>query len=145
LSKNTSIYLVARYYKKPRDHVNTSKKGWMDNPDNIRWDEKVGFTRGLKSKDQDAQVILNLSDKVVQRNTFNTGKTFDEIFRYFFENYHQYLLPVMQQIDPDYLQALANKLTEELEEKIPEAVEAVDKTIKAAKVFDAEYEEVQAK
>ena len=132
------IFLVAQYFMKPRDHVNTSKKGWMDNPDNIRWDEKVGVTRGLKTRDHSSQVILDLGEKKIVRNTFQSGKNFDEIFRYFLTGYSQYLAPVMIQLDPDYMKAIVEEIQGELdalpkdgEVPVAEAVEVVDEEVKA--------------
>lgn len=115
MSKSKGIFLIGQYYMKPRDHVNTSKSGWMKDPANIRWDEKVEFTRSIRNRDANAQVILNLSNKTVVRNTFNSGKSFDEVFAYFFENYSKYLIPLMGQLDPDYLQGLADKMTQEVD------------------------------
>ena len=103
MSKPKDIYLVAKYMTKPKDHVNTSRKGWMNDPDNIRYDESMEIVRGLRSRDVNAQVVLNLSKKIVERNSFKTEKNFDEIFMYFFTNYNKYLLPVMGELDPDYL------------------------------------------
>lgn len=120
MSKSKGIFLVAQYSMKPRDHVNTSVKGWMENPDNIRWDEQVSISRGLKSRDMNAQVVLNLSEKCIQRNTFNSGTTFDDIFKYFFENYSTYITQVMAQIDPEYLSTQVEEMQKALDE-IPEA------------------------
>jgi hypothetical protein len=113
---------------KPKSHVNTSRKGWMDNPDNIRYDEQVAITRGLRTKDMHAQVILDLSSKVIVKNSFNTGKSFDEVFRYFLENYTEYMAQTMSQLDPVYLADLAKLMEAEMQpmpETAPEAV-AVD-------------------
>jgi hypothetical protein len=130
MSKQKGIYLVARYYMKPQDRVNTSKAGWMNDPNNIRWDESMVVTRGLKPKDNSAQVILNLSEKTVIRNTFGTQKTFDEVFRYFFNGYSNYLIPVMGQLDPGYLDQLAETIKAEM---------ANDE-----QPLDVKYEEIQA-
>jgi hypothetical protein len=133
MSRPKDIYLVAKYMTKPKDHVNTSKKGWMQDPANIRYDESMEVVRGLRSRDVDAQVVLNLSRKTVERNSFKTEKTFDEIFQYFFINYSQYLIPVIGQLDPDYLNAIAQDMKKTLESTQD------DKTV------DVEYEEVAAK
>lgn len=117
MSKEKPIFLVAQYSMKPRDHVNTSVKGWMENTDNIRWDEQVAVTRGLKSRDMNAQVVLDLSNKKIERNTFNTDKSFDDVFRYFFVNYNQYVTEVMRQLDPEYLTQLVDLMEKELEEE----------------------------
>lgn len=148
MSKTKGIFLVAQYYKKPQPHVNTSKKGWMDNPANIRWDEQMLVTRGLKSKDSNAQVILNLGEKTVVRNTFSQDKTFDELFIYFLNGYSQYLVPVMGQLDRAYLEAIAAELQAQLppetmtdaEMKTAQAAQ----TIQPADVIDVKYEEIKA-
>ena len=125
MSKPKGIFLVAIYAMKPKSHVNTSRKGWMDNPDNIRYDEQVAITRGLRTKDMHAQVVLDLSSKVIVKNSFNTGKSFDEIFRYFLENYTEYMAQTMSQLDPVYLADLAKLMEAEMQEMPAEAV-AVD-------------------
>lgn len=146
MSKEKGIYLVAKYFMKPQAHVNTSKAGWMDNPENIRWDEQMLVTRGLKSKDNSAQVILNLSEKSVVRNTFTQGKTFDEVFIYFLNGYSQYLVPVMGQLDREYLEAIAAELQTQLppETMTDEEMKAAQAAQSSNQIVDAEYEEVKA-
>jgi hypothetical protein len=146
VSKEKGIYLVAKYFMKPQAHVNTSKAGWMDNPENIRWDEQMLVTRGLKPKDNSAQVILNLSEKSVVRNTFTQGKTFDEVFIYFLNGYSQYLVPVMGQLDREYLEAIAAELQTQLppETMTDEEMKAAQAAQSSNQIVDAEYEEVKA-
>ena len=137
MSKPKGIFLVAQYFQKPKDHVNTSVKGWMDNPDNIRYDEKVAIVRGLKNKDMHAQIILNLGEKSVEKNSFNGTKNFDTIFTYFFTNYDKYITQVMGQIDPSYLSSIVDKMEAELAKEDP-AVDVV------ASVVEPEVEEAKA-
>lgn len=145
MSKDKGIFLVAQYFKKPQAHVNTSKKGWMDNPDNIRWDEQMLVTRGLKNKDANAQVILNLSEKTVVRNTFSQGKTFDEVFIYFLNGYSQYLVPVMGQLDRSYLENIAKELEAQLPpETMTDAEMKAAQAAESNQVVDVAYEEVKA-
>lgn len=141
MSKQKGIYLIANYFKKPKDGVNTSKAGWMDDPANIRYDEKVEIARGLRPKDINAQVVVNLGDKIVERNTLNGNKNFDEIFKYFFANYSQYVTTVMAQIDPAYMDELVASLEKEMQE-----AEAAEEAAKAEIIQDAEIinENVQA-
>jgi hypothetical protein len=122
MSKPKGIFLVAQYFAKPKRHVKTQVKGWMDHPDNIQWDEKVEITRGLKTRDLHAQVILDLSNKRVERNTYQTGKTFDEIFKYFFANYSDYITKVMAQLDPVYMTSVLDELQAELDNVQPAIV-----------------------
>jgi hypothetical protein len=122
MSKPKGIFLVAQYFAKPKRHVKTQVKGWMDHPDNIQWDEKVEITRGLKTRDLHAQVILDLSNKRVERNTYQTGKSFDEIFKYFFANYSDYITKVMAQLDPVYMTSVLDELQAELDNVQPAIV-----------------------
>ena len=123
--KNKNIYIVAYYYKKPKPHVNTSQKGWMDNPDNVRWDEKVGITRGISKKDIQAHVIVNLSEKRVERNNLNGNKDFEQIFQYFFAGYSKYITEVMGQLDPAYLEHMVNVWEADLK-SMPDEENVVD-------------------
>ena len=125
MSKDTSIYIVASYYKKPKDRVNTSKAGWMNDPNNIRYDEQVAITMGLGKKEVQAHVIVNLSKKTVERNTLNNNKDFDLLFQYFFTNYSKYITEVMGRLDPAYLQNMVDVMEADLG-KMPEEENIVD-------------------
>ena len=117
---------MAFYGMKPKDHVNTSVKGWIDNLDNIRYDERIEITRGIKKNSNAAKVIVNLSDKTIERNTWNNDADFNLLFKYFFASYHKYIIEVMTQLDPVYLEQIVNELEVEM---------------KAAGTWDAEESE----
>jgi hypothetical protein len=104
------VHLVAHYFQKPKDGVNTSKKGWMNDPANIRWDEKVEIVRNLRARDRSAQVVLDLVNKKVLTNSFTGEKDFDQLFEYYFLNYNKYVTPVMAQIDSNYVYALIDRI-----------------------------------
>ena len=114
---------------KPRPGVNTTVKGWMNNKDNLRYDERVEVTRGLKKDVTAANIILNFSNKTVEKNGFNGDKDFKSLFKYFFGGYHQYITQVMSQLDPDYLKEILDEL--EAEMKAAEAEEKKDEAIPA--------------
>jgi hypothetical protein len=129
----TKVHLVAHYYQKPKDGVNTSKKGWMEDANNLRWDEKVEIVRNLRNRDRTAQVILDLVNKKVINNSFTGEKDFDKLFEYYFLNYNQYVTTVMAQLDSDYVYALINRIEGEIdsaEEKVKDAV-IVDEKVQA--------------
>lgn len=113
----SKLHLVARYFQRPKPHVNTSRKGWMDNPDNIQWDEQVEVVRNLRNRDQQAQVILDLRNKTILRNSFQTDKSFDEVFEYFYLNYNDYINKIMSRLDPEYLQNTVDRLQKQLDEE----------------------------
>lgn len=130
MAKEKDIYFVAFYYMKPRPGVNTAIKGWMEDKSNLRYDERVEVTRGLKKDSHAANILLNMSKKTVERNRFNDDKDFKNLFKYFFGGYHQYITQVMTQLDPDYLKSILDELEAEMEatkseeEKKDEAVQA---------------------
>jgi hypothetical protein len=114
---------------KPKDHVNTSVKGWMGNPDNIRYDERIEITRGIKKNANSAKVIMNLSAKAIERNSWNNDADFNLLFKYFFASYHKYIIEVMTQLDPVYLDKIVNELEAEMKAagtlEEPEAINTV--------------------
>jgi len=114
MSKPKGIFLIAQYTQKPKEGVNTSVRGWMENPNNIRWDERVEISRGLRTRDMHAQVILDLTQRRVEQNSFNGTRDFDTVFKYFLNNYSEYIARVMSQLDPDYLRKLADDMEQEL-------------------------------
>ena len=109
--KIKDIHLLAFYTQRPRPGVKTHIKGWMENPDNYMYDERIEFTKGLDSKDhQYAGIILNLNQKKVVRNRFdNDQRDFDALFKYFLEAYPQYVIQVMAQLDMPYLEQFVPK------------------------------------
>ena len=121
---NKNIYLGAFYSMKPRPRVNTTVKGWMNDPNNIQWDERIEITRGTKRNSVDAKILLNLSNKTVDRNQWGDNRSFDDMFKYFFKGYHQYVTTVMTQLDAEYF----NRMLDEMiaEEKEAESNEEVE-------------------
>lgn len=122
MSKDNCIYIVASYYKKPKDHVNTSKAGWMKDPNNIRYDEQVAITKGLGKKEIQAHVVVNLSEKRVVRNSLNDNKDFELLFKYFFTNYSKYITEVMAKLDPGYLQHMVDVMEADLNSRPEEQI-----------------------
>jgi hypothetical protein len=86
-----NIYLVARYIQKPKNPKLTAQPGYMSNPDNIDYEEEMFVAQGFKNRYLNHHVILNLTEQKVIKNTFNSGKTFEEIFNYFYNTYSDYL------------------------------------------------------
>lgn len=129
MAKEKDIYLVAFYYMKPKPGVNTSVKGWMNDKSNLRYDERVEVTRGLKKDTTAANIILNFSKKTVEKNAFNGDKDFKSLFKYFFGGYHQYITQVMTQLDPEYLTAVLDELEQEM--KAAQAEEKKDEEVPA--------------
>jgi hypothetical protein len=93
-----SVYLIAYYSIKPK-YKNTNKAGWMDNADNVQWDEQIAVANKLKPRDlQTAKVILDLAKRTVYRNSWNSERSFDDLFEHYYDGYKKYLDPVIQQL-----------------------------------------------
>ncbi|CAB5215069.1 hypothetical protein UFOVP190_381 [uncultured Caudovirales phage] len=103
--KTKDLHLIAFYVQKPRQGVQTQIAGWMKDPNNFQYDERVEFTKGLSAKDsQFAGVVLNLSKKTVVTNRYNKDqKDFDSLFKYFLEAYPKHVATVMAELDVEYL------------------------------------------
>jgi len=82
---------VAQYVARPKDPRQTVQPGYMTNPDNIEWDERMYITRGLRDKDAEMNVVLNLTEQKIVKNSFNTAATFEEIFTHFYKAYGDYI------------------------------------------------------
>lgn len=114
--KKQKIYLVANYITRPKDPKMTHVAGYMKNPDNYQYDEQVQVSTRVRDKDiLSAKIIMNLSDKTVDKNAFNSNKDFNELFKYFFEGYHKYITEVMTKLDPEYLSSMVEQMQSELD------------------------------
>jgi hypothetical protein len=89
-------YIFAKYLAKPRDPTKTHIKGYMTDPKNVRYDELVGFSVGLKNKDYDNQIILDIDGQKVVKNTMNENNDWSQLMNYFMGAYEKQLLDFMQ-------------------------------------------------
>ena len=113
--KTKSIYLVAHYITRPKNPKMTHIPGYMKDPANHQYDEQVQVSTRLRSKDiTGAKIIIDLSAKQVQKNSFNGNKNFNELFKYFFKGYHKYITDVMVQLDAEYF----NKMLDEMQTEV---------------------------
>ena len=98
--KAPKVYLVAYYMMKPKhNRVNTSVRGWMDNSDNVAYEEQIAVTTKLKPKDiNTAKIILDLGSRTVYRNGWGDNKSFEQLFSHFYSGYQKYLDPVIAQL-----------------------------------------------
>lgn len=114
--KNQSIYLVAHYVTRPRDPKKTHIPGYMKDPANHQYDEQVQISTRLRNQDKlMAKIILNLSNKQVEKNSFNDNKNFNELFKYFFKGYHKYVTEVMSKLDIEYFNQMLDEMQVELD------------------------------
>lgn len=112
--KKQNIFLVAHYVTRPRDPKKTHIPGYMKDPANLQYDEQVQISTRLRKQDVNAKIIINLSQKIVQQNSFNNNKNFNEMFKYFFKGYHKYVTEVMSKLDPEYFNQMLDEMQAEL-------------------------------
>lgn len=94
-----SIYLIAQYSIRPQRNVKTQLAGWMSDPNNVSYDESIAIARKLKPRDhQTSKIILDFTDRKVVKNTWNDGKSFDELFSYFYQGYPNYINPILKEL-----------------------------------------------
>ena len=123
--KKKSIYLVAHYVTRPRDPKKTHIPGYMKDPANHQYDEQVQVSTRLRQHDtNNAKVIMNLSTKIVEKNSFNGKKDFNELFKYFFKGYHKYITDVMVQLDAEYFNKMLDEMQAEVDAGKHEETEA---------------------
>jgi hypothetical protein len=99
MSRPKKVHLVAQYFARPRKKHATAVAGYMKDVNNIQWDEQVNITVGLKDRDLvNSRIVLNISDQSVVKNSFQTGKTFMELFQYFYTASPQEISQKLQQV-----------------------------------------------
>ena len=86
-----SIYLIAKYTGQPKDPAQTKIAGYMKDPANIEYEEQVYITRGLHNKQLVNQVILNLTEAKIIKNTFKNANNFEELFTHYYDGYAEYI------------------------------------------------------
>lgn len=88
MTKTKDRYMLVRYLQKPKDPKGSTKAGYMKNPDNVRFDEQVAFSVGIRSRDMvEYQVVLNLDQQKIEKNNLNENYDWNSIWGYFSRNY----------------------------------------------------------
>ena len=104
MPREKDIYLVARYLRVPRDPTQTSKKGYVKDDKNISYTESVALTRGLKNRDITANIILNLTQKRVEKCNFETNNGWEELAAYYAKAYPQYMKLIQSEPETDEIE-----------------------------------------
>jgi len=94
-----SIYLIASYSIKPKSGVRTQRAGWMDNTNNVSYDEGIAIARRIKTRDlQMSKIILDFTERKIVKNGWGDGRTFEELFSYFYQGYPNYINPILKEL-----------------------------------------------
>ena len=104
------LYVVATYYKVPKYPSKTSQKDYSKDDNNWAFNENVEIARVIKNRDlAQANIILNLTDKRVEKCNMRPDASYDDLYRYFKNNYPQYFQYVdAVEVKPDAEPAVAD-------------------------------------
>lgn len=117
MSKPKDIYIMATYTAKPRNPKMTRVAGYMTNPENLTYDERIAVSRGLRNKDLvNNNVVLNITKSAVEKNSFRTDKSFRELFEYFYENNAEYIGQALRELGVTVEKASTNESVPEQNE-----------------------------
>lgn len=103
MAKPKDIYIITQYMMRPREGVNTSKAGWHGIEGNVVWNEKILVTHGVKNSHRDSQVIVNVTQRRVERNSISKDGTVPNFWltwNYFIKHNGKYIKDAMDYIDP---------------------------------------------
>lgn len=81
----TAPYLVVTFIESPRENVNTSQAGWMNDPANIKTMEQVSVVDRINKKQKTAPIIINLLNGDVLSN--RTNRNDDDIVDHYINRY----------------------------------------------------------
>jgi hypothetical protein len=101
------MYLLAKYYKTPRDPRRTGEKGYLNNPENFQWDESVNFVLKADNRDiRDNNVVLDIFGQRLVKCSISgmeelANPDFQSVFAYFYKNYQQYFDRMFQAVGLD--------------------------------------------
>lgn len=86
-----NIYLLATYVARPKNPHQTSRAGYISDPNNIQYDENLEIVRGWRDRYLKYSVVLDLTEERVIKNSMAPGKTFAELFTHYHEGFGEYI------------------------------------------------------
>ncbi len=85
------LYMIAQYFQVPKNPRRTFTKEYGKDPNNLAFNESVIISRSVKNRDlSSANVILNITDKKVVKCNLRRDASYDDLYRYYKNNYPQY-------------------------------------------------------
>lgn len=93
------IYLLATYVARPKNPRQTSRAGYITNPDNIQYDENLEIVRGWRDRYMKYSVVLDLTNEKIIKNSFLKGKTFEELFKHYHEGFGEYIEQTVNELN----------------------------------------------
>ena len=93
------IYLLATYVARPKNPRQTSRAGYITDPDNIQYDENLEIVRGWRDRYMKYSVVLDLTNERVVKNSFLKEKTFEELFTHYHEGFGEYIEQTVDELN----------------------------------------------
>ncbi len=85
------IYLLATYVARPKNPRQTSRAGYITDPNNIQYDENLEIVREWRDRYLKYSVVLDITNKRVLKNSYHNRKTFEELFTHYHEGFGEYI------------------------------------------------------
>lgn len=92
---------MAQYVAQPKNPRQTAQPGYMSNPDNVRYDERVFVARGYRDRYMQNNVVLDLTEEKILKNSFRSERTFEAIFKHFYEGFGNYIDDCVKTLNED--------------------------------------------
>jgi hypothetical protein len=71
----------------------------MDHTNNVSYDESIAIARRIKTRDlQMSKIILDFTERKVVKNGWGDGRTFEDLFSYFYQGYPNYINPIINEL-----------------------------------------------
>lgn len=133
MSKQKNVYVLGKYSQKPRRPDQTFKPGYVKGEGNMQWDERVDVTVGLKNNDlRMAQIILNISEQKVVKNSFSNDKSFMELFQYFYTSSPHEMSQALKNCGITVSEPEEPKDEQPVQEDVPSEAEASERSESSA-------------
>ena len=96
---NLNIYLLAIYVARPKNPRQTSRAGYITDPNNVQYDENLEIVRGWRDRYMKYSVVLDLTNEKIVKNSFRTEKTFDDLFAHYHEGFGEYIEQTVNELN----------------------------------------------
>lgn len=83
--------MLATYVARPKNPRQTSLAGYVTDPTNIQYDENLEIVRGWRDRYLKYTVVLDLTNERVIKNSFTPGKSFEDLFKHYYEGFGEYI------------------------------------------------------
>jgi len=90
---------LAIYVARPKNPRQTSRAGYITNPDNIQYDENLEIVRGWRDRYMKYSVVLDLTNERIIKNSFLKEKTFEELFKHYHDGFGEYIEQTVDELN----------------------------------------------